>query len=469
MSVYSQALWQNDAASLARLMARAEVTPREIVEVYLDRISRLNPTINAFVGIDTETVRRQADAATIRQGDGRRLSLMDGVPIAVKDNIFVAGVPARWGSLLYRDFIPDYDDICIERLRAGGAILLGKTTTPEFAASGRTESRLTGSTRLPWDTRLTSGGSSGGSAAAVCAGLSPLALGTDAGGSTRMPAAYNGLVGLRPSNGRIPRLPGFPPMSHDFQTVGVLARTVGDTRLLYDALAGADRRDPSSLRFGPHQHGRPRLGWFCQVGDHRADDAVLNSFEEALGALTGAGYDLAQVQPPIAPSELTKVWDVFTAAAAARIAGRFADRWTDEMMPATADLARRGITMSAADYADAYDLLTDFRSRAMAAWPDVDVIVTPTVPAPAWDANHVHPATIGRNAGSVETQGMYCGWVNALGLPAMSLPTMPHPDGRPIGLQLIGLHGSEELLFEVAQQFELAAPWANRWPDIAMC
>ncbi|RWH72439.1 amidase [Mesorhizobium sp.] len=394
-------LWQSDAASLSRMIAQAGVTPRELAEVYLDRISRLDASLNAFVDLDVNAVRSQADAATERQRSGRRFGWIDGLPIAIKDNIFVAGMPAHWGSLLYRDFVPAYDDICIERLRAGGAILLGKTTTPEFAASGRTESRLTGSTRLPWDTRLTSGGSSGGSAVAVSAGLCPFALATDAGGSTRMPAAYNGLVGLRPSNGRIPRLPGFPPMSHDFQTVGILARTVGDMRLLYDILAGPDRRDPSSLRFGNCPQGRPRLGWFCRVDDHTADDAVLRSFEAAVRSFAGAGYEVKEIQPPIAPSQLTPVWDVFTASAAARIARRFADRWQEEMMPATAEMARRGFALSAADYADAFDALTDFRSGAMASWSDVDVIVTPTVPAPAWEAGRVHPATIGHSEGSV--------------------------------------------------------------------
>ena len=203
--------WQLDATSLSALLDAREITPLQLLEQSLARLDALEPVLNAFTHVDRDGALAAARAATARQASGTRLSPLDGIPVSVKDNIFVAGMPARWGSLLFRDHVPDRDDICVERLRAAGAVIIGKTTTPEFALLGRTDSRLSGVTRSPWDPALTPGGSSGGAVASVAAGVTPLAIGTDMGGSTRLPASYTGLVGMRPSTGRLPRRFGFPP------------------------------------------------------------------------------------------------------------------------------------------------------------------------------------------------------------------------------------------------------------------
>src|SRR5215470_17820579 len=302
--------WREDATGLAALLNAGRTTPIELLEMYLERCDRLGPALNPFTLLDRAGATAAAQAAADRQKAGRRLGSLDGIPVVIKDNLYVAGLPAEWGSLMLKGFMPDRDDICVERLRAQGAIIVGKTTTPEFALSGRTENKVTGTTRNPWDSRLTPGGSSGGAVAAVAAGMVPLAIGTDAGGSTRMPASYTGLVGLRPSNGRVPRRYGFPPMALDFQAIGLIARTMRDLKLLFGVIAGPDVRAPISLATSQlRRQAKPRrLGWFTTVGPDGASAEVVASHAEALRQLAQLG---CIIEPCIAPfdiKELRAIW-----------------------------------------------------------------------------------------------------------------------------------------------------------------
>ena len=326
--------WQLDATALSALLDAREITPLQLLEQSLGRLDALEPVLNAFTHVDRDGALVAATAATARQAAGARLGPLDGIPVSVKDNIFVAGLPARWGSLLFREHIPDRDDICVERLRAAGAVIVGKTTTPELAMLGRTDSRLSGVTRSPWDPALTPGGSSGGASASVAAGITTLAIGTDMGGSTRLPASYTGLVGMRPSTGRIARRFGFPATAIDFQVIGPFARTMRDMRLLYGALAGPDRRDPYSLRFPPAPDVTPdrrfRIGWFTAIGDEGATPEVAASVAAAVGGLAGANYEVAPVSAPSNLGALRTFHAVLTAAAAARVVVRFPDRWRAE-------------------------------------------------------------------------------------------------------------------------------------------
>ena len=196
-------LWEHSATELSQLMDRKRISPVEVLEGVISRCESLNPRLNAIVALDLEGARTAARASEARMQSRARLGALDGLPVTVKDNIFVRGMPATWGSLLYRDFTPEDDDLAVERLRAEGAVIVGKTNTPEFALASFTDNRVFGPTRNPWNPDLTPGGSSGGAVAAIATGMVPLAIGTDAGGSIRLPASHTGLVGFRPSTGRV--------------------------------------------------------------------------------------------------------------------------------------------------------------------------------------------------------------------------------------------------------------------------
>ena len=463
-------LWREEAATLSALLDARQITPTQLLDVYLERCDRLEPKLNAFTLIDREGAEQAAKAATERQKTGRRLGPLDGIPVPIKDNLHVGGMPARWGSLMLEDFVPDRDDICVERLRAGGAIIVGKTTTPEFALSGRTESRLSGTTRNPWNLDLTPGGSSGGAVAAVAAGLAPLAVGTDAGGSIRLPASYTGLVGLRPSNGRVPRRYGFPPMALDFQAIGLVARTVRDLRLLYGAVAGPDARDPISLHSTPtrRQAAPRRLGWFTSIGHEGASAEVVASHAEALERLKSLGYLVETCPPPFDLAEIREIWDTLTSVGAARAAARFGEKWKTVATPQIAKLVENGLAVPATKYVNALDRLQSFRADTSARWGDFDALVLPVNPVPAWPVETDHPTEIdGRSVGPA-TQGMFCGWVNAMGYSGLSFPGRPSAAGLPIGIQLVTTAGADEVILEIAQRIEDAAPWKDRWPKLAL-
>ncbi len=456
--------WRLDATALSDVLAAGEVTPAALLERCLERLDALEPKLNAFTHVDRDGARQAAREATARQAAGARRGKLDGIPISVKDNLFVAGLPARWGSLLFRDHVAAQDDLCVERLRAAGAIIVGKTTTPEFAMMGRTESRLSGVTRNPWNLALTPGGSSGGAAASVAAGITPLAIGTDAGGSTRMPASYTGLVGLRPSNGRIARRFGFPPMAIDFQAIGPFARTMRDMALLYGVLAGPDPRDPASWHLPPDPpiKQRPRIGWLTAIGDEGATPEVAASVAAAVGLLGRLGCEVVPAKAPFDLGLLRSLWGTLTAVGAARVAARFPERWQADATPMIRAAVERGMALPATAYVDAMDALAAWRADVTAAWraPDAawDALVMPTAAAPAWLAEEEAPPGL-----TAAGQGMFCGWVNAAGLPGISIPGAPHPDGRPIGVQIVAPFGGDTVVMDIARRIEAA----ERWPELA--
>src|ERR1700726_958314 len=242
-------LWRKSAADLTLGYASGEWSPVEVIDAILDRVEKVNPLINAIVTIDFEGARAAAKASETRWKRGAAIGPFDGVPISVKDNIPVRGLRTTWGSRLYSDFVPAVDELPIMRLRSGGAVVLGKTNCPEFTLQGYTDNLLFGPTRNPWSLALTPGGSSGGAVAAVAAGLGPIAIGTDGGGSIRRPASHTGLVGLKPSRGRVPRCGGFPAILLDFETVGPMTRNVADLRAVMQVTSPPDPRDPISSCF----------------------------------------------------------------------------------------------------------------------------------------------------------------------------------------------------------------------------
>lgn len=449
-------------------MDSGETDAVQLLEQCLDRVAAVNPRLNAIVHLDVDGARRAAEASRGRARAGKRLSPLDGMPVTVKDNLFVRGMPATWGSRLYRDFVPTQDDISVERLRQAGAVILGKTNTPEFALAARTDNLLFGVTRNPWDLTLNPGGSSGGAVAAIAGGMAPLALATDAGGSTRLPASFTGLVGLRPSNGSVARCHGFPPMALDFQAVGLLARTVAELRLLHDVVAaGPDVRDPASVRLARSQAGAAgpqRIRLVLSVADEPVDAQVRARVEASARHFAALGHRVEIGAAPYDLSLLRRVWGVLPAVGAARAATDF-DGWETQVSDGILAQVRAGLATTSTDYVRAIDGLMSLRAQVEQAW-DFDVLITPTSAAPPWPVDRLFPDRVDGRPGTVRSAGIFATWVNACGYPAISLPTEPADDGRPIGLQIVARTGQDALLLDLASRFEERAPWSHRWPQI---
>ncbi|MES2787357.1 MAG: amidase [Pseudomonadota bacterium] len=468
------ALGQLSAVELADLLERREVSAVELVDDFLARHERLHPVLNAIVALDPQAARNQARESDLRTARGQRLGPLDGIPVTVKDNIFVAGFPATWGSRLYEGFRPPADDVCIARLRLAGATLIAKTNTPEFALAAHTDNLLFGPTRNPWNLALTPGGSSGGAAAALAAGLGALAVGTDAGGSIRRPASYAGVVGCRPSTGRIPRVAGFPALAHDFQVIAPAARTVDDAYLLLRTMAGPDRRDQASLAFGtplpdrlPRAAApRSRIKCLWNIGDAPVDSEVRSSVQAAARTFESMGHEVEETSPPYDLAEVEHIWSTLSAAGLAS-ALMAHPNWAELVHPASRTVAERGPIIPVQDYVHALGLVQRLRTKLEVFFETADFLITPSSASLAWPIGQAYPHEIdGRKAGP-RGAALFATFVNAAALPAISVPVAPSAQGLPIGMQIVGPFGSDLALFRLARQFEAAAPWSGRWPALA--
>jgi aspartyl-tRNA(Asn)/glutamyl-tRNA(Gln) amidotransferase subunit A len=308
------------ARELGEAFRRGERSPVDNLARVRERIAALNPRLNAIIAFDA-SADEAARASAARHRARQALGPLDGVPFVVKDNILAKGVPCVWGSRVYRDHVPDQDELPVARLRAAGAIVIGKTNVPELTFEGITWNPVFGATRNPYDLALTPGGSSGGTVASVAAGMVPFGLGTDGGGSIRRPASHTGLVGLKPSIGAVPRVNSLPMMLHDLEVIGAIARTVEDVALAYRAMAGPDPRDRRSLfaagaRAAP-RGGKPRVLYVERFGDAPLDPQIAASCAGAARALQGAGCEVEQGPMPLDLGPLNEFWPQFGAAGVA--------------------------------------------------------------------------------------------------------------------------------------------------------
>ncbi|WP_439549187.1 amidase [Falsiroseomonas sp.] len=459
----------DDLAEAAAALAQGHTDPEALLEACLARLSAHNPALNAIIAMDLPAARAAASAAAARRRAGQALGPLDGVPFTVKDNLYAAGFGATWGSRLFRDFAPGVDDLCVARLRAGGAVLVGKTNTPEFALAVHTTNPVFGTTRNPWNTALVPAGSSGGAAAAVAAGMAPLAIGTDAGGSIRLPASFTGISGFKPSTGRIPRLHGFPPLSLDYQAIGVMARDVAGIRLAMAVLAGGDARDRASLAFGVLE-GAPlapgtRAQLVMEAGGEGVDPAVAALVRDAASVLVALGCTMTEGALPGDATQLRDVSAVLSAVGVARVVEAH-QGWRDAVTPPIRATAERGLAISATDYARAQDGLAAWRAAVGAAMGDDDVLVTPTCPAPPWPIESGPPATVGGRQAGPRMPVAFTAFANAMGWPAISVPCGLSPEGLPIGLHIIGRYGEDARVLALAEAFQQRTAWHKARPPL---
>lgn len=452
---------------LSARLDRREVTPTEILEATLERIARLEPILNSFAFLDVEGARRLAAEADARQAAGRRLSPLDGIPTSIKDLIAQAGLPLRFGSKSSGDAPAEQDAPVVRRLRAAGAVLLGKSTTSEFGCKAVGDSPLTGITRNPWNTDMTPGGSSCGAAAMVAAGVVPYAIGTDGGGSIRIPAALTGLFGIKPTFGRVPVFPvsATPTLAH----VGPLARTVEDAAIVLSVISGHDPRDPFSVA-GPvpdfaaatRTCGRLRIGWSGDFGYARVDADVAELTRAAVAKIAAMGHAVEPMagldEDPIA------LWNAeFYAGVGTRLRSVIEHR-PELLDPAVLEVLREAIAQEMGEYYRTVFARYAFREALRQRFERYDLVLSPTLPVSCVPAGiDIPPSQAGRNIVS---------WVcftypfNLTGQPAASLPVGFTEAGLPVGLQVAGGLLNEAAILALCRAFELAHGEPARRPRL---
>jgi aspartyl-tRNA(Asn)/glutamyl-tRNA(Gln) amidotransferase subunit A len=463
-------LVEADALTLARLIRDKQVSPVAVVEAVLARIEALQPTVNAFITVTAEEARAAARRAEAAVMAGERLGPLHGVPFSVKDLLPTRGVRTTMGSLIFADQVPAEDAVPVRRLREAGAILVGKTTTPEFGHKPLTDSPLFGATRNPWDLSRTAGGSSGGAAAAVVSGQAPLALGTDGGGSIRLPASCCGIVGLKPTLGRVPHVSQADLFSST-SYIGPMARTVAETAACFDAIVGFDAGDPYS-RPEPADDPRDvtvrglRVGWLPRVGNRLVDAEVLAATEAAVRHLEAGGAQVETLDEDMRAFEQTFLIGL-QAGLAARVGAHMA-AFGDKVAPSLRESIERGARWTAVDWVNALGQRTAMYRRVNALLRHFDVLLSPTLSRPALAVDHdaFQPITIGgEEAGSIRGAWYPYLWpFNLSGHPALSLPCGVAADGLPIGLQIVGPWYGDRRVLALAGHLERERPCARPMP-----
>ena len=452
-------------------LRRGELTPGDLVEHYLDRIARLDTELGAFVEVTREAARARAESLAAQP---KALALW-GIPLADKDLVARAGVPTRFGSRAFADHVPERSDELVEVLDRAGAISLGKTNTPEFGMPSYTEPLSARPARNPYDLTLGAGGSSGGAAVAVAAGLLPVAPGSDGGGSVRIPAAATGLVGLKPSRGRIPSSPGFTNLG-GLAVAGPLARTVTDAALLFDAMVADGRLDFSTaapawdggayLNAAVRGEGRFSIGVTTSSPWESAYEIVIAS--EALDALRvarehldaiGHGLEEFTLEPEdgYAPA-FTALWQ--GGASGIPVEGDQLER----VEPLTRWLVETGRAGGACELAAALAWLSGYERRLIRQLARFDAVLTPSLAMTPRPVGWYDPVDALRNFGQQVQYTPFTSFVNVAGLPAITLPVHVTTGGLPMGVQMIGRPGREDVLLAIGAQLERRLGWERRHP-----
>jgi aspartyl-tRNA(Asn)/glutamyl-tRNA(Gln) amidotransferase subunit A len=459
------------ASEMAGLIRKKKLSPVEVVDAVLDRIATVDPKLNAFVTLTAAEARRQAKAAE-RALTRRSATLgpLHGVPFSVKDLLVTKGVRTTFGTPLFRDHVPTEDAPMVARLRAAGAIMLGKTNTPTFGWIGATHNLLFGPTRNPWNLDRTPGGSSGGASAAAAAGFGPLHVGTDGGGSIRIPASFAGVFGFKPSYGRIPIYPvsGAWSLSH----VGPITRTVTDAALMLNAGAGPDERDQYSLPAERIDYVRAlgggvkglRVAYAADLGFVEAlDGEVRAACADASKAFRDLGCRVDTVSPRW-PSPAQAWGQIFCGGIAARMAS-FLDR-RDQIEPGLQKIIDEFLAAPPTRYVQAWFDRLAWWQHPRALFETYDLLVTPTVACPPFAIGLDHPAEVAGRAVSPYGWIPYTWPFNVTGQPAASVPCGFTRDGLPIGLQIVGRRYADVSVLRACAAFEKARPWAGGRPPV---
>ncbi len=466
-------LCYTSAVDLIDLYRRGSLSPVEVTRAVLDRIEMLNPKLNAYLHVDREYALRQARAAEAAYLAGSAGPLV-GVPVSIKDLVNVRGMPTTFGSLLYQGFVPSDDALSVARLRGAGAVFPGKTNTPEFGSLPTNENRLGASASNPWKLSHTPGGSSGGAGSAVTAGLAPIGLGTDFGGSIRIPAAMCGVFGIKPTLGRIARDTSFNLTGEFFSHEGPLSRTVADSAVFLDTCAGPDPRDRFS-QLGPPPafssalerlpHGL-RVAWTPNLGFATVDREYQEVCERAVRGFERVLGEIRQDTPEGAPAGL-EGWRVAGAAGNYSRERATKQRQNPELLTS---VVRDGIDMpektTLAQYFDAIAAVRTWREQVGSFFERYDLLLTPTLVTSDVAIGARELVINGESQPNTFGLIAFTAPFNATGQPVASVPCGFTSAGLPVALQIAGRFGDDLLVMQAARAFEQALPWAGKRPPL---
>ena len=462
------------ATELVRLYRARKISPSEVMQAVLARIDAVNPGVNAYVTIAREAALAGARRATTALRRGATLPPLHGVPISIKDLTATKGIRTTWGSKEFEHHVPSEDALVVTRLKAAGAIVVGKTNTPEFGAGGNTFNAVFGATRNPWNLALTCGGSSGGAAVALATGMGPLAHGSDLGGSLRTPASFCGVVGFRTTPGLVPVYPR--ELAWDSLAVsGPMARTVADTALMLSVVAGPDDRAPLSydvdVRSFPAAVRRPsirgwRVAWTPDLdGLIPVDAEVARVASGATGVFRSLGARVTTASPSFA--ELN---DIVLGTRGLSMVALHADRlprWRAEMQPGLLWNIEQGLALTPRDIARAEKLRSALWERVRRFMERYELLVLPTVAVKPFPVEQAYPTEIEGKRLEDYTQWFSLTYaISVTGLPVISVPAGFTRDGLPVGIQIVGRRRQEAAVLAAAAAFEAAAPWTDRVPPV---
>jgi len=464
-----------DAYAIAAAVRAGELSPVEVVDHALARIEEVDPSVNAFTVTFPERAREEArriDAAVRRGDDAGPLA---GVPISIKDHIWMAGELATNGSRAFEDFRPAQDAVPVARIRASGAVIVGKTNNPEFCYRGYTDNPVWGLTRNPWNLDRVPGGSSGGAGAAVAARMTPLSVGSDGGGSVRLPAAFCGVVGHKPTFGLVPKLPGFtgwPTLSVD----GPLTRSVRDAAALLEVMAGPHPADPLSFPSPRTQYVAAaladgdlsglRVAWSYDLGITPLEPDVRRAFRSAVETFAGTGCELVEAHP--ATPNGIGIWNTIATVEGYASEGPLLERYESLMAPDTAEIVRAGEGVSGRGYVDAQLRRNDYTEVWLEFFEEFDLLLTPMMQMTAFPVSIPSPTEIDGHPVDpfFDDWCHLCYPANLTGQPAISVPMGFGDDGLPVAIQLTGRRFEDDTVLRAAAVWERLAPWDHHLPRV---